>query len=116
MPRGASAKREREYEELKATFHESGRYRGREDEVAARIVNKQRAEYGETRAEKDKDRRGKSPDRGLPIAQYQHKTIPQIARELEGLSRRDLARIRRYEEQHKARKGMLARIDRALHH
>ena len=49
MPRGASPKREREYNELKEKFHEEGRYKGREEEVAARIVNKQRAEKGETK-------------------------------------------------------------------
>jgi hypothetical protein len=49
MPRGASPKREREYNELKEKFHEEGRYEGREEEVAARIVNKQRAEKGETK-------------------------------------------------------------------
>jgi hypothetical protein len=49
MPRGASPKREREYNELKEKFHEESRYKGREEEVAARIVNKQRAEKGETK-------------------------------------------------------------------
>lgn len=49
MPRGASPKREREYEELKEKFKETGRYGGRAEEVAARIVNKQRAEHGETK-------------------------------------------------------------------
>src|SRR5689334_5774444 len=49
MPRGASPKREREYQELKEEFKEEGRYKGREEEVAARIVNKQRAEKGETK-------------------------------------------------------------------
>jgi hypothetical protein len=47
MPRGASPKREREYKELEHKFKEEGRYLGREEEVAARIVNKQRAETGE---------------------------------------------------------------------
>jgi hypothetical protein len=49
MPRGASPKREREFEELKSKFQKSGRYKGRATEVAARIVNKQRAEHGETK-------------------------------------------------------------------
>ncbi len=49
MPRGASPKREREYKELEHKFEEEGRYKGREEEVAARIVNKQRAEAGETK-------------------------------------------------------------------
>lgn len=54
MPRGASPKREREYNELKEKFHEEGLYKGREEEVAARIVNKQRAEKGETKQPSDK--------------------------------------------------------------
>ncbi|SEN79951.1 hypothetical protein SAMN05428959_103182 [Duganella sp. CF517] len=47
MPRGASPKREHEYKELERTFEQEGRYPGREEEVAARIVNKQRADAGE---------------------------------------------------------------------
>jgi hypothetical protein len=49
MPTGASPKREREYEKLKRKFKQEGRYEGREEEVVARIVNKQRAESGETK-------------------------------------------------------------------
>lgn len=48
MPRGASPKREREYQKLERQFRQEGRYLGREEEVAARIVNQQRAEHGET--------------------------------------------------------------------
>ncbi len=49
MPRGVSPKREREYKEIEKKFEKEGRYRGREKEVAARIINKQRAEAGETK-------------------------------------------------------------------
>ena len=52
MPRGASPKREREYNQLEEKFEKEGRYKGREQEVAARIVNKQRKESGETKAKK----------------------------------------------------------------
>ena len=52
MPRGASPKREKEYEKLKDEFKKSGRYGNRAEEVAARIVNKQRAEHGETKKKK----------------------------------------------------------------
>ena len=113
MPRGANSKREREYEELKDKFEKSGRYKGRETEVAARIVNKQRAQYGETRAEKKKDAKGKSPDRNLPIDNYQHKTIAQLRGELDQLSKADLNKIDRYERQHKDRKGVHQAIERA---
>lgn len=97
MPRGASPKRERGYEELIHKFQESGRYKGRQKEVAARIVNKQRAEYGETNGEKKKDREGKSPDRNLPIKDYQEKTIGQIKPELDGCSPKQLRQIKQYE-------------------
>jgi hypothetical protein len=49
MPAGASPKREREYKELENKFEKEHRYPGREKEVAARIVNKQRAQHGETK-------------------------------------------------------------------
>ena len=49
MPKGSSPKREREYKKLVNEFHESHRYPNREEEVAARIVNKQRREHGETK-------------------------------------------------------------------
>jgi hypothetical protein len=49
MPTGSSPKREREFKELKKEFKDEHRYPGREEEVAARIVNKQRREHGETK-------------------------------------------------------------------
>lgn len=110
MPRGASPKREREYEELKSSFKKEHRYPGREQEVAARIVNKQRAQFGETKDEKQKDRKGQSPDRNLPIDNYQHLTIPQIKSKVQDLNASDKRRIRSYEEKHKHRKGVLAML------
>src|SRR5579884_3174857 len=103
MPRGASPKREREYEELKSKFEKSGRYGKRAKEVAARIVNKQRAEYGETKGEKKQEKEGHSPDRNLPIHDYRHLTIPQLRSKLHSLSRADLKKVKKYEEQHKDR-------------
>lgn len=49
MPTGANPRREREFRKLEQQFRQEGRYRGREEEVAARIVNRQRAQAGETR-------------------------------------------------------------------
>jgi hypothetical protein len=49
MPRGSNARREHEYEKLKTEFKKDHRYPGREEEVAARIVNKQRKKAGETK-------------------------------------------------------------------
>lgn len=114
MPAGADPKREREYKELEKRFKKEGRYRGREEEVAARIVNKQRSEYGETREEKQKDREGRSPDRNLPIDDYQKLTISDIDKKLNGLSAQDLRQLRSYEADHKNRKGVLGKIDHRL--
>ena len=115
MPRGASPKREREYNELVDKFKKNDRYEGREKEVAARIINKQRARYGETKGEKKKDRQGRSPDRNLPIEDYQEKTIPEVRSALKGCSQKQLKEIRRYEENHKDREGVKQAIDRQLH-
>jgi hypothetical protein len=113
MPRGASPKREREYEELKDKFQKSGRYKGRAKEVAARIVNKQRAQYGETKGEKEKDREGKSPDRNLPIRNYQHLTMSEVKNKIKDLSKSDLKKVESYESKHKDRKGVHDAIERA---
>lgn len=113
MPRGASPKREREYEELKEKFQKSGRYKGRATEVAARIVNKQRAQYGETKGEKEKDREGKSPDRNLPIHNYQHMKISEVKNKIKDLSKSDLKKVESYESKHKDRKGVHQAIEQA---
>jgi hypothetical protein len=113
MPRGASPKREREYEELKSKFKRSGRYKGRAEQVAARIVNKQRAQYGETKGEKEKDREGKSPDRNLPIRNYQHMTMSEVRNKIKDLSKSDLKKVENYESKHKDRKGVHDAIERA---
>jgi hypothetical protein len=114
MPSGASPRREREYETLEQRFKKEGRYRGREDEVAARIVNKQRSQYGETKEEKRKDKEGTSPDRGLPVKDYQKMTIAQVRSQLDGLSKKNLQKIRAYEVEHKNRKGLLQLLDARL--
>lgn len=114
MPRGANPKREREYEELKHRFQKSGRYGNRATEVAARIVNKQRAEYGETKGEKNEEKQGTNPDRNVPLDHYRHLTIAQLKPRLESLSKADLKKVRGYEENHKARKGALEAIDAEL--
>lgn len=60
MPRGASPKREREYRELETKFKKEGRYKGRQKEVAARIVNKQRRKAGETKAQRKSSSKAKT--------------------------------------------------------
>lgn len=114
MPRGASPKREREYEELKDKFEESGRYGKRAPEVAARIVNKQRAEYGETKGEKQEEKENKSPDRNLPLDHYRHLTISNLKPRLKSLSKSELKKVKGYEEKHKDRKGAKEAIESEL--
>lgn len=114
MPAGASPKREHEYKELKQRFKKEHRYAGREEEVASRIVNKQRKQFGETRSEKRKDAQGRSPDRGLPIGDYQNMTIAEVGKHLEGMKASDIRKLRNYEIKHKNRKGMLQKFDRLL--
>ena len=49
MPRGWSAKRERQYEHIKKSLIEEGRSPERAEEIAARTVNKVRAQEGEAK-------------------------------------------------------------------
>lgn len=112
MPRGASPKRENEYEKLEKQFEKEGRYKGREEEVAARIVNKQRKQFGETKTAKAKDRSGASPDRNVPIANYEHLTVPQVRSALAELTAAQRKKVRTYELAHKHRKGVLEALDR----
>jgi uncharacterized protein len=60
MPRGASPKRERQYEHIKQSAKKSGRYGGRAEEVAARTVNKIRAEKGETKSKRSSSSKSRS--------------------------------------------------------
>jgi hypothetical protein len=55
MPQGAwSPKRERQYEHIKESEREAGRSTDRAEEIAARTVNKQRSDAGETKASKSR--------------------------------------------------------------
>ena len=49
MPRGWSAKRERQYEHIKEGLEERGRSEDTAEEIAARTVNKTRAQKGEAK-------------------------------------------------------------------
>ena len=49
MPRGSSPKRERQYKHIESSAEERGASPGRAKEIAARTVNKQRAQSGETK-------------------------------------------------------------------
>lgn len=64
MPRQAwGEKRERQYEEIKASQLERGTPAGRAEEIAARTVNKNRARTGEARQASRVSTRTKSPQR-----------------------------------------------------
>jgi hypothetical protein len=54
MPRGSSPKRERQYEHIKDSYEDRGVSADEAEERAARTVNKQRAEHGETKASSKK--------------------------------------------------------------
>ncbi|RKN21005.1 plasmid stabilization protein [Micromonospora musae] len=49
MPAGASPKRERQYQHIKASAKKRGASTDRAEEIAARTVNKERARSGEAR-------------------------------------------------------------------
>ena len=55
MPQNAwSDKRERQYEHIKESYEDRGVGEDEAEERAARTVNKERAEHGETKAERRK--------------------------------------------------------------
>ena len=57
MPENAwSPKRERQYEHIKESYEDRGKSEDKAEELAARTVNKERAEKGETKAAKSKSR------------------------------------------------------------
>lgn len=114
MPAGSDKKREREYEELVESFKEEDRYEGREEEVAARIVNKQRAQFGETQEAQTEDKKGRSPDRDLPIKGYDQLTVDQVTAKLNGLSTKEIKELKAYEKKHRDRKTLVEEIDRRL--
>jgi hypothetical protein len=64
MPRGASPKRERQYKKIARKAKKEGRYKGREKEVAARVVNKQRAKAGETKSRSSRKKKSARRRRG----------------------------------------------------
>jgi plasmid stabilization system protein ParE len=52
MPKAWSDKRERQYEHIKESYKEDGVSNDEAEERAARTVNKERAERGETKSRK----------------------------------------------------------------
>ena len=60
MPAGSSPKRERQYEHIKDSYEDRGVSKAEAEERAARTVNKQRAESGETESSSRKSSSRKS--------------------------------------------------------
>jgi hypothetical protein len=52
MPAGSSPKRERQYEHIKESYEDRGVSKDEAEERAARTVNKERREHGETKAQR----------------------------------------------------------------
>ena len=50
MPRSWSDKRERQYEHIKVSYEDRGRSEDKAEELAARTVNKERSQAGETKS------------------------------------------------------------------
>lgn len=114
MPRGANPKREREYEQPQSEFEREGRYLGREEEVAARIVNTPRRQFGETRDAQPAEHEGRRSDRSLPIEDYEHLTVPEVTRRLRSLTASELRRVEHHERRNKNRASLLRTVGRAL--
>ena len=57
MPRGVKegSKRERQYEHIRDSYEERGTSEDRAEEIAARTVNKERREDGETKEQREHD-------------------------------------------------------------
>jgi hypothetical protein len=55
MPRGVKegSKREHQYEHIRDSYEERGESDERAEEIAARTVNKERREHGETKEQRD---------------------------------------------------------------
>ena len=57
MPRGVKegSKRERQYEHIRDSYEERGTSEERAEAIAARTVNKERREHGETKEQREHD-------------------------------------------------------------
>ncbi|MCM8550573.1 plasmid stabilization protein [Streptomyces sp. STCH 565 A] len=61
MPSGSSSKRERQYEHIRKSAKDRGESAGRAKEIAARTVNKERAQSGESKTASRTSTRDKPP-------------------------------------------------------
>ncbi|MEU4980956.1 plasmid stabilization protein [Streptomyces sp. NPDC021969] len=63
MPSGSSPKRERQYEHIRKSAKDRGESTGRAKEIAARTVNKERAQSGESKTASRTSTQDKSPNK-----------------------------------------------------
>jgi hypothetical protein len=63
MPQSSNNKRERQYEHIKESQQKQGRSTGRAKEIAARTVNKNRAQSGESKTASRTSVKDKSPQK-----------------------------------------------------
>lgn len=63
MPAGANRKQERQYEHIKSNAERHGSSEGRAKEIAARTVNKERAQQGQAKRRSKTSVRDLSPER-----------------------------------------------------
>ncbi len=63
MPRGSSSRRERQYEHIKDSAEDRGESTKRAKEIAARTVNKERAQSGESKTASRTSTRDMSPSK-----------------------------------------------------
>lgn len=76
-----SAKRERQYKDIKKSERDRGRSEKRAEEIAAATVNKTRSRHGETKGSGSKSSSGSSQKRGGQQAQGSDKTRDQLYEE-----------------------------------
>jgi hypothetical protein len=81
MPKAWSNKRERQYEHIEESAKRGGRSARRAKEIAARTVNKQRRESGETPQRQEGDPGRGTPDR--PLAEHSKQELYDRAKRLE---------------------------------
>lgn len=110
----ARPERQEQVAELRQEFEDEGRSPEREEEVAARIVNKQRLLFGETAEQEAERKAGQAPDRDLPIRGYQRLTVPEVIRQTQKLDLAQLKEILKYERAHRKRKTLIAELLRMV--
>ena len=79
------------------------------EKLAKHLQEPEKAEQGESRS------RGGRSGSEAPIANYEMLSVDAVRRKLNGLDRRELERLKRYEEEHRNRKTVRDDIDRRLH-